>query len=429
MAFALPIRNDVLGIGKPGAEELFPLFDNSADYGSQGRLRTIISMNNLMLWEDDPLEAVWGPATSTLSVVAHEFEHAWGVFINPPELLGREQAHWNFYLHTSGSLMGGNDIRDNGDGTFTTLKPKDIYSPLDLYLMGLMSPEEVTPTFLVTEPYELDLPPPYDEEYIFADDITIADPLADVTFRGERKEITIEDIIMLNGPRVPNAELSQKDFQVAFILLTMDNEEPTPDEIDKVEAVRRFWPPYFHRAADNRATMVSTLDGSPENVELPTAEELAMGKFTFTLNANKGLNIISLPLCPDEPFTARGLMEFVNSSCPECTSKSYGSLVGACQPYPAGTATYWAECDRTTDVCPADSLCIEEAAFSIDPGTRFRCVPFCDTEDASPCDQQHGELPAPNVCTSLSALFRPGPVPGTTDDEAPTRLGLCALPP
>jgi hypothetical protein len=312
LAFAIPVKNDVLGIGNPSYYELFPLFDKTADYGSQGTLKAILSMNNLKLWEGDPLESVWGPATSTLSVLAHEFEHIWGIYIEPFELVGRDWVHWNFFLHTAGSVMGGNDIQDNGDGTFTTLEPKDIYSPLDLYLMGLLKPDEIPPTFLVTEVYDLDLPPPYDEEFISADALAASDPMGDVTFRGEKKEITIEEIMTTNGVRVPDAESSQKDFRVAFILLAMGEEDPTPDEIEKVETARLYWPPYFHRAVNNLATMVSTLDGSPEDVELP--EEIPLGEFAFTLALNRGLNIISLPLRPQEPFTARSLMEFVNST-------------------------------------------------------------------------------------------------------------------
>lgn len=313
LAFAVPVKNDILGIGNPSWEEIFPLFDNTTDYGSQGKLRTIISMNNLKLWDDDPLESAWGPASSTLGVLAHEYEHGWGIYIQPPELLGRQYAHWSFFFHTGGSLMGGNDIQDNGDGTFTTLKPKELYSPLDLYLMGLLSPEEVPPMFLVTEPYDLDLPPPYNEDFISVDMLSTADPLGDVTFRGERQDITIEDIVKLNGTRIPGADSSQKDFRVAFILLTMGEEEPEPEEIEKVEAVRLYWPPYYERAVTNLATMISTLDGSVEDVRLPE-EDAELAELTFTLTLNKGLNIISPPLRPENQFTARSLMEFVNST-------------------------------------------------------------------------------------------------------------------
>ena len=315
LAFAINVQNDVLGIGNPNRSEIFPQFDHTAEYGSQGNLKSFLTMKNLKVWEDDPLENTFGPATSTLSVLAHEFGHTWLAFIDPPVLLTRDRAHWNFFLHTSGSLLGGNDIQDNGDGSFITLAPKDIYSPLDLYLMGLLKPEDVPPTFLVTDPHDLDLPPPYNQEIISADQLQGIYSLGDVGFRGDRQEVRIEDIIAVNGARIPDAESSQKDFRTAFILLAMGEEGPTPDEIDKVEVVRLYWAPFFHRAANNLATVTSTLDGSPEDVRLPTEDEPEEERvYTYTLHLDNGLNIISPPLRPETPLTARSFMEMVGST-------------------------------------------------------------------------------------------------------------------
>ena len=311
LAFAINVQNDVLGIGNPNRAEIFPKFDHTAEYGSQGRLKSFLTMKNLKVWEDDPLENTFGPATSTLSVLTHEFGHTWIAFIDPPVLLTRDRAHWNFFLHTSGSLLGGNDIQDNGDGSFITLAPKNIYSPLDLYLMGLLKTEDVPPTFLVTDPHDLDLPPPYDQQTITSDRLQSIYSLGDVGFRGDKQEVRIEDIITVNGARIPDAESSQKDFRTAFILLAQGEEGPTPDEIDKVETVRLYWPPFFHRAANNLATMVSTLDGTPEDVRLPSEEE---SDYTYTLHLDNGLNIISPPLRPETPLTARSFMEMVGST-------------------------------------------------------------------------------------------------------------------
>ncbi|MYE88145.1 hypothetical protein F4X33_04020 [Candidatus Poribacteria bacterium] len=311
LAFAINVQNDVLGIGNPNRAEIFPKFDHTAEYGSQGKLKSFLTMKSLKVWEDDPLENTFGPATSTLSVLTHEFGHTWIAFIDPPVLLTRDRAHWNFFLHTNGSLLGGNDIQDNGDGSFITLAPKNIYSPLDLYLMGLLKTDEVPPTFLVTNPHDLDLPPPYDQQTITSDRLQSIYSLGDVGFRGDKQEVRIEDIIAVNGARIPDAESSQKDFRTAFILLAMGEDGPTPDEIDKVEAVRLYWAPFFHRAANNLATMVSTLDGTPEDVRLPSEEE---SDYTYTLHLDNGLNIISPPLRPETPLTARSFMEMVGST-------------------------------------------------------------------------------------------------------------------
>jgi hypothetical protein len=60
--------------------------------------------------------------------------------------------------------------------------------------------------------------------------------------------------------------------------------------------------------------MVSTPDSSRGDVELPEKASDGGITFSFTLTLNKGLNIVSLPLRPQEPFTARSLMEFVSAT-------------------------------------------------------------------------------------------------------------------
>ena len=390
LAFAINVQNDVLGIGNPNRAEIFPQFDHTAEYGSQGNLKSFLTMKNLKVWEDDPLENTFGPATSTLSVLAHEFGHTWLAFIDPPVLLTRDRAHWNFFLHTSGSLLGGNDIQDNGDGSFITLAPKDIYSPLDLYLMGLLKPEDVPPTYLVTEPHDLDLPPPYDQQVITADQLQSTYSLGDVGFRGDKQEVRIEDIISVNGARIPTAESSQKDFRTAFILLAQGEEGPGPDEIDRVEAVRLYWAPFFHRAANNLAMMVSTLDGLPEDVRLPSEEEPEEERvYTYTLHLDNGLNIISPPLRPETPLTARSFMEMVGSTV--IIAADDGEFISH------------------TDTTPGDGFPIEGGRGYIVNTPEGGAVTFTgDPWDDSDSTQTDGAASAPSASETLWAFVVDG---------------------
>ena len=186
LAFAIPVQNKTEGLGMPTD------LDDTKQFGSDGRLRTFISMMNLKQWDDNPLKNTYAPATSTLNVLAHEFGHGWGTTIKPEALLQSDLVHWNSFLHTAGSVMGGNDIRDNGDGSFITLEPTDLYGPLDLYLMGLLPPEAILPTFLVVAPHDIDSP--YYGS-LDADSFRDIGPTAGATFQGLRHDITIENII------------------------------------------------------------------------------------------------------------------------------------------------------------------------------------------------------------------------------------------
>jgi hypothetical protein len=105
---------------------------------------------------------------------------------------------------------------------------------------------------------------------------------------------------------------------------------------------------------------------------------------------------------------------------------SWGSRIGVCaNTIDATTAGLWDQCDDQNDTCPAGSLCVREDAFATNPTGLTRCIPFCDTEDASGCATQHSELPGTNVCTSVSSLFIGTPCTETS----PSKLGLCACPP
>ena len=113
------VKNDVRGIGQD-------IFDDSAAWGSSGRLQGYIDMGTLGQVASDPTDANF---ETTLSTLAHEFEHRWGahVKVRAPDgsidtrLLGRDKAHWSFLLQSYNSVLYGQDWRDNGDGTFTSI--------------------------------------------------------------------------------------------------------------------------------------------------------------------------------------------------------------------------------------------------------------------------------------------------------------------
>ena len=67
-------------------------------------------------------------------------------------MLGYQSAHWNFLFNSEASLLEGNRIQDNGAGVsprFQTTATVEGYSPLDQYLMGFRSAQDVPPTFYV----------------------------------------------------------------------------------------------------------------------------------------------------------------------------------------------------------------------------------------------------------------------------------------
>jgi hypothetical protein len=201
-AFYLEVKNDTQGIGKL-------LFDDSNLFGSNGKLQGIIDMGNISV---HPIDLTDPRFEDTISDLAHEQMHRWGANVRfrdsngatSTALLGKGGNHWSFLLDSEGSVLYGNDWKDNGNGTFTSIGANKYYSPLDLYLMGFYDKSQVLPMLLIEN--------------------TIIDPTqlpsAGATITGTQRYVTIDDIIAIEGERIPNASTSQKTFKTAFILLT-----------------------------------------------------------------------------------------------------------------------------------------------------------------------------------------------------------------
>ncbi|MEE9910342.1 MAG: gliding motility-associated C-terminal domain-containing protein [Deltaproteobacteria bacterium] len=222
LAFYHGVKNDTKGIG-------LPEFDNTALYGSSGKLQGMVDMGNTAVLVSDPLNQKFENSLNTLS---HELMHRWSAFVkfkgidgNPSSaLLGEDGMHWSFLLDSYGSLMYGNHWQDNGNGTFTSIAIRKNYSPLDLYLMGFVDKTRVPAMQLIENP-----------------DINPARmPELGATIAGTSRYITIDDIIAVEGERIPTSADSQKTFKIAFILVTRPGAF-TGNELSGIETMRQEW--------------------------------------------------------------------------------------------------------------------------------------------------------------------------------------------
>ncbi|HEY8377071.1 MAG TPA: MYXO-CTERM sorting domain-containing protein [Nannocystis sp.] len=227
-AFYQALANDVAGIGYAHAADFDPVipaefFDDTPNSQFIGMLH----MNNWLNFvePDGTIDDWW------ISLVfGQELGHAWLAFphINQglgddDSLLGRSDAHWSFYMHSNGSPVEGHRWTDNGDGTFTATKlDKFEFSDLDLYLMGLMPPEEVKPWFVIDNPHncvDSQLPNmecPSRSSFLFkADTFTVS---------GTRRDVTIQDVIAAEGPRIPAYPDAPNQFGLSFLLIKRPDE-------------------------------------------------------------------------------------------------------------------------------------------------------------------------------------------------------------
>ena len=258
-AFEVNVRNEITGIGDLLSES--PIVDLGRDFGSERRLVSFLNMGPLNQYPEDP-EAVIpliGEAT-TLALMGHETGHRWLAYmdiIDPAtglrssSMLGRQMAHWSFFLNTDASVLEGNRISDMGVGVsprFRTTAAVLGYSSIDLYAMGLIPPEEVGATFFVENP-------------LGAGSASRARaPRSGVTFDGVRKNITVDDIIAAEGPRVPHADVSPKEFNYAFMLMVDDEAQVVPEQdVAKLNRIREGWLGFLDTATSGRASGVAEI--------------------------------------------------------------------------------------------------------------------------------------------------------------------------
>jgi len=232
-------KNEIRNIG-------IPLFDETAKFGSQGRLRGMIYHS-----------------FGTGQVLDHEIGHAWSAYLGQ-ELGLSSGGHWGRYSDVGGQMasyvshpdvpLGSGHLVDNGDGTWRVERePGDNmpYSKLDLYVMGLIPPEEVPPVHLLINP-------------------DFSDPQRVTAERVET--YTIEQLMAAEGgERVPSWRESQKEFNIAFI--AVKNKEFTPAEFAFFSLVAKYFTSKeqgdlglttFYTATGGRATLNAKLP-----VEIP----------------------------------------------------------------------------------------------------------------------------------------------------------------
>jgi len=139
-------------------------------------------------------------------------------------LLGKDSAHWSYLLDSKGSIMYGNGWKDTTDGTFTSVASRNSFSPLDLYLMGMIPKEQVPPMLLI------------DNQMVDKTQL----PQLGATITGTAKTVTIDDIIATEGERIPNAATAQKKFNVGFVLISRPGDNTTT-ALQAIEILRSAW--------------------------------------------------------------------------------------------------------------------------------------------------------------------------------------------
>ncbi|HEY6445626.1 MAG TPA: hypothetical protein VIY53_04145 [Acidobacteriaceae bacterium] len=198
------------------------------------------------------------PYDYAMSQIGHEMGHRWSAFVQAKvngETIELGPTHWDMGLQarvpfpyqrpTEASAMGGGVWQDNFDGTFTQLDdnyyvPATGYSYLDLYLMGMLGPSEVPDFFILRN-----LKP------------AGKDANGHPIFKADRTKITIQDVIAVEGPRLPDVDHSQRDFNTGMVMVVEHGRAPSAALIERTNGIRERWMDYWTTVTGHRSTMTT----------------------------------------------------------------------------------------------------------------------------------------------------------------------------
>lgn len=227
---ATQIKNDVQGLGSG-------LYDATQEYGSDGRLKSIIYMPRSEYVRSGPF--------------LHEIAHTWANKGFLPSTVG---GHWGF-ASTGGQLGGFDELVDLGNntyrgrlngqdgfGTFANGGNSVKYSNVELYLMGLIGPNEL-------------------------ESVQVAEnPVAGQTFGEFTADAiityTAEDLINANGVRVPSFSNAQTEFKALAVIISkelLDDKKKNTIHADlenfaRPSAPDANWSNNFWSATDGKAS-------------------------------------------------------------------------------------------------------------------------------------------------------------------------------
>ena len=197
------------------------------------------------------------PYNYAVGHLGHEFGHRWGAYVTA--MVGGKSVrlgpwpHWAlglqapvafpYSLPAEASTLGGALWQPNADGTYTRVRagffvPASGYSYLDLYLMGLARASEVPDFFLLNNLVQVG-----------------EHANGRAVFKADRTNISVRDVIAAEGPRLPDADHSQRAFNTGFVVMVEHRRRPSAKLLLEAEGIRRQWIAYWDTVTGQRSSM------------------------------------------------------------------------------------------------------------------------------------------------------------------------------
>lgn len=352
-------------------------------HGSAGKLKGSIGMFFESADERPPFE--------------HEVMHYWANYVDESigfgdDLRGSQAAHWGS-TSVNGQLGGfdGSTLRcekpegevppdctaePNGRIRYVTApySPRGAYggssspyAPLELYMMGLVSADEVPATFTVL--YD----PVHEPPLSFNTMVTEASGIG---------EIALADIIARHGPRQPAAE-EDRHFKMAVVVVS---EEPVSDEMMQTVS---DWAESFGNHAPTD--------------EWHSFEQMTGGRATMDTRLGRRRRVDEPPDERPDPKVKPSECDVLEQDCSDgmgCYDPDQPVCLGS-----GGLAI--------GETCNNNDECRPGAGCTFGSGSSFLCAPYCD-----PTEESTSKVACSSLCPGAFATF-------VDSDTFANTVGIC----
>ena len=204
------------------------------------------------------------PYDYALSQIGHEMGHRWSAFVSARVSVkaaarrfrsarhtGRADCTRPRHFHSSGRLRPRRWAAACGrttstapspsSMTTTTCRPPDSRTWIST-LMGLLSPSEVPDFFILRNPAPAG-----------------RDANGHAIVKADRTRVTIQDVIAAEGPRQPDVDHAQKQFNTGMVVMVEHGRTPSRELIERATGIRTAWIDYFATVTGRRASMTATV--------------------------------------------------------------------------------------------------------------------------------------------------------------------------
>lgn len=228
--------------------------DETNSFGSKkllGYIRDCFDFNKMYVERDpnnSPIDLI---DNVYFTLLFHELTHYWGVSL--PTELNEATADSAHFRGLTGSWIAVKPTTrqkfiESPEGKYyyvnlCSKEPK--HHDFDLYSMGLKSPSEIKEKLIIGS----------EGGYSFGVPTSKCDIPVEVPSDEIKRVFTIQDFINVLGPRIPSVEYTQKDFNIAFVMIVPKGETLSQKQIDALNWIADKFPIAWYKSTEGRSTL------------------------------------------------------------------------------------------------------------------------------------------------------------------------------